>query len=103
MAIRQELLLELSDIIGPENAPDMTECAFPFSVILSYILSFQDANDIKVTLKDIIGNESVANRIATEILKSRGQVSFLLIIYHLLVGCQGKTNNCVKVKTIQRK
>ena len=81
----------------------MTECAFPFSVILSYILSFQDANDIKVTLKDIIGNESVANRIATEILKSRGQVRFLLIIYHLLVGCQGRTNNCIKVKTIRRK
>ncbi|KAK8826822.1 hypothetical protein WA556_004410, partial [Blastocystis sp. ATCC 50177/Nand II] len=39
-----------------------------------YILSFNDANDIKASLKDIIGNESVANRIATEILKSRGQL-----------------------------
>lgn len=44
----------------------------------SYILSFQDVNDIKATLKDIIGNEIVANEIATEILKSRGQVGLQL-------------------------
>ena len=46
---------------------------------MSYILSFQDVNDIKSTLKDIIGNETVANNIALEILKSRGQVRIVSV------------------------
>ena len=81
----------------------MTECALPFSVTHSYILSFQDANDIKASLKDIIGNESVANRIATEILKSRGQVGILVFIRHTLVGSEGRENNRLKAKAIRRK
>lgn len=87
MAIRQELLLELSDVVGPENAEDMTESLWACSVTPSYILSFQDVNDIKASLKDILGNESLANQIANDILKSRGQVRFVLPFAYDLVKC----------------
>ena len=75
----------------------------PFSLTSSYILSFNDANDIKASLKDIIGNESVANRIATEILKSRGQVSTVVLTDYALAGSERRTNNRLKAKAIRRK
>lgn len=85
MAIRQTLMIELSDIVGPENAEDMTEFVFLSLLIRSYVLSFQDVNDIKSVLKDIIGNETVANDISTEILKSRGQVRLYVVFIDLIV------------------
>lgn len=45
----------------------------------------------------------MANRIATEILKSRGQVSTVVLTDYALVGSEGRTNNRLKVKTIRRK
>ena len=75
----------------------------PFSLTSSYILSFNDANDIKASLKDIIGNESVANRIATEILKSRGHVSTVVLTDYVLASSEGRTNNRLKAKAIRRK
>ena len=75
----------------------------PFSLTSSYILSFNDANDIKASLKDIIGNESVANRIATEILKSRGQVGAVVLTDYVLASSEGRTNNRLKAKAIRRK
>jgi hypothetical protein len=78
-------MIELSDIVGPENAEDMTEFVFLSLLIRSYVLSFQDVNDIKSVLKDIIGNETVANDISTEILKSRGQVRLYVVFIDLIV------------------
>lgn len=54
-------------------------------------------------MKDIIGNEAVANRIATEILKSRGQVSVIIITGYALASSEGRTNNRLKAKAIRRK
>ena len=45
----------------------------------------------------------MANRIATEILKSRGQVSTVVLTDYALAGSERRTNNCLKVKTIRRK
>lgn len=45
----------------------------------------------------------MANRIATEILKSRGQVSTVVLTGYALAGSERRTNNCLKVKTIRRK
>ena len=45
----------------------------------------------------------MANRIATEILKSRGQVSTVVLTGYVLASSEGRTNNCLKVKTIRRK
>ena len=98
MAIRQELLLELSDVVGPENAEDMTESLWACSVTTSYILSFQDVNDIKASLKDILGNESLANQIANDILKSRGQVRLAYSFAHGIVDCTRREDNCTETE-----
>ena len=45
----------------------------------------------------------MANRIATEILKSRGQVSTVVLTGYALAGSERRTNNCLKAKTIRRK
>lgn len=45
----------------------------------------------------------MANRIATEILKSRGQVSTVVLTDYALAGSERRTNNCLKVKAIRRK
>ena len=45
----------------------------------------------------------MANRIATEILKSRGQVSTVVLTGYALAGSERRTNNCLKVKAIRRK
>ena len=98
MAIRQELLLELSDVVGPENAEGMTESLCAYSLTTSYILSFQDGNDIKASLKDILGNESVANQIANDILKSRGQVRVLFLTVHTIAEYTGREDNCTETE-----
>ena len=45
----------------------------------------------------------MANRIATEILKSRGQVSVIIITGYALASSEGRTNNRLKAKAIRRK
>ena len=45
----------------------------------------------------------MANRIATEILKSRGQVSTVVLTGYILASSEGRTNNRLKAKTIRRK
>lgn len=45
----------------------------------------------------------MANRIATEILKSRGQVSTVVLTGYALAGSERRTNNCLKAKAIRRK
>ena len=45
----------------------------------------------------------MANRIATEILKSRGQVSTVVLTDYALAGSERRTNNCLKAKAIRRK
>ena len=45
----------------------------------------------------------MANRIATEILKSRGQVSTVVLIDYALAGSERRTNNRLKAKAIRRK
>ena len=45
----------------------------------------------------------MANRIATEILKSRGQVSTVVLTDYALAGSERRTNNRLKAKAIRRK
>ena len=45
----------------------------------------------------------MANRIATEILKSRGQVSTVVLTDYAIAGSERRTNNCLKAKAIRRK
>lgn len=45
----------------------------------------------------------MANRIATEILKSRGQVSTVVLTDYALAGSERRTNNRIKAKAIRRK
>ena len=45
----------------------------------------------------------MANRIATEILKSRGQVSTVVLTDYVLAGSERRTNNRLKAKAIRRK
>ena len=45
----------------------------------------------------------MANRIATEILKSRGQVSAVVLTDYAIAGSERRTNNCLKAKAIRRK
>lgn len=45
----------------------------------------------------------MANRIATEILKSRGQVSTVVLTGYVLASSEGRTNNRLKAKAIRRK